>query len=371
MKKKVTYIISDINNALAFEWIATYLDKDKAALSFILLNPGDSGLEQSLRAMQVPVTRIICRGKKDWPAAWMALYKNLKKDKPDIVHCHLQQACILGLSAAKAAGIHGRIHTRHHSSLHHIYMRKGIFWDKLINRLSTSIVAISGEVKKILIDWENVPAEKIVYIPHGFLLEQFKHPDESVVAALKVKYVPANAWPVVGVISRFTEWKGVQYIVPAFASILEQYPDAVLLLFNASGDYAAHINTLLQTLPTKTYKTIPFERDIAAAYHLMNVFVHTPIDEHSEAFGQIYIEAMAAGIPMVATLSGIANDILVHKQNAWVAEYKDPMSIATGIRSLLSDKTLERSLINNERITADLFSLQNMLNSLTALYATY
>ncbi len=368
MKTKVTYIISDINKALAFEWIAAYIDKDRIDLSFILLNPGDSATEQVLRGMKLPVLWVICRGKKDWPNAWLTIYKQLKKGKPHVVHCHLQQACILGLSAAKVAGIPHRIHTRHHSSLHHVYMPKGIFWDKLINRLSTKIVAISGQVKKILVEWEKVPEQKVVYIPHGFLLESFSKPDPKIVATLRTKYVPSSTGPVIGVISRFTEWKGIQYIIPAFATVLEQYPNALLLLFNANGDYAAQINGLLQELPASSYKTISFEKDIAAAYHLMDVFVHTPIDDHSEAFGQIYIESMAAGVPMVATLSGIANDILVHKQNAWVANYKDTASIATGITTILSDIDLKQSLINNERITADLFSLQHMINSLTELY---
>jgi glycosyltransferase involved in cell wall biosynthesis len=368
LKKNVTYIISDINSALAFEWIAEYLDKERINISFVLLNPGDSILEQYLVKNNVPVTRIICRGKKDWPAALLAIYKKLKRDKPHIVHCHLQQACILGLLAAKVAGIQSRVHTRHHSSLHHVYIPKGVLWDKMINKLSTRIIAISGQVKKILVEWEHVPENKIVYIPHGFLLNIFKYPDPKIVAALKEQYISVNAGPVVGVISRFTEWKGVQYIVPAFAKVRQQYPAALLLLFNAGGDYAAEINALLQTLPHGSYKTIPFEKNIAAAYHLMDVFVHTPVDEYSEAFGQTYIESMAAGVPLVATLSGIGKDILTHKQNAWVAAYKNAGSIAEGILCVLSDKQLKETLINNAGITADLFSLQNMINSLTALY---
>lgn len=370
MKKKVTYIISDINKALAFEWIAAYMDKERIDLNFILLNPGDSATEQTLKDMGMPVARITCRGKKDWPVAWFKLYTQLKKDKPHIVHCHLQQACILGLSAAKYAGIPTRIHTRHHSSLHHVYMRKGIFWDKFINKLSTKIVAISGMVKKILVEWEHVSEQKVVYIPHGFLLESFSNPDQGTVATLRSKYIPEGKGPVIGVISRFTEWKGVQYIIPAFKTVLEEYPHALLLLFNANGDYAAHINTLLQELPTSSYKTISFEKDIAAAYHLMDVFVHTPIDDHSEAFGQIYIESMAAGVPMVATLSGIANDVLVHRQNSWVAEYKNTASVTEGIKALLSDNELKRSIINNARITANLFSLQRMIDSLIKLYGS-
>ncbi|MEI8278497.1 MAG: glycosyltransferase family 4 protein [Bacteroidota bacterium] len=368
MKKKVTYIISDLNRALAFEWIATYLDKRKFDLSFILLNPGDSILEANLLQNNFSVTRIRCRGKKDWPKAWFQLYSQLKKQSPDIVHCHLQQASILGLSAAKRAGIKTRIHTRHHSSLHHVYFPKGVYWDKLVNRLSTHIVAISGEVKKILIDWEKVPAEKVILIPHGFLLEQFSTTNKETVLSLTEKYSLQHTFPIVGVISRFTEWKGVQYIIPAFREILKSYHDAILLLFNADGDYSKEIHSLLTTLPEHSYRVIKFEPEIASAYHLMNVCVHVPIDTHSEAFGQIYIEAMAAGIPLVATLSGIGNDILQHKQNAWIVAHKNSNSIIEGIKAILSDINLQLSLIANGQKTAKDFSLQKMITNLNNLY---
>jgi hypothetical protein len=164
----VTYIISDIDKALAFEWIAEELNRDKFSLSFILLNPGASVLENFLRQKSISVTTIICRGKKDWPFALIKTIKALRQQKPDVVHCHLLQANIIGLLAAKITGVKKRIYTRHHSTLHHVYHKKGIFWDKWSNKIATHVIAISGIVNKILIDWEKLPVAKSVLIPHGF-----------------------------------------------------------------------------------------------------------------------------------------------------------------------------------------------------------
>ena len=154
MKKKVTYIISDINRAIAFEWVAAYLNKDKFELSFILLNKGNSVLEDHLKAQNFNVIRIHHSGKLTWPSTVIKLYNHFKSTRPHIIHCHLKVAATLGLIAGKLAHVPVRIHTRHHSSLHHIYFSKGVFWDRLNNKLSTHIIAISGEVKKILIEWE-------------------------------------------------------------------------------------------------------------------------------------------------------------------------------------------------------------------------
>ena len=366
----ITYIVSDIDKALAFEWIATYLDKEKFNLSFIILNPGNSQLESFLIKEKIEVYRVICRGKKDWPKAIWQTRKLLKKIKTTIVHCHLLQANIIGLMAAKLAGLKERIYTRHHSSFHHVYYKKGIWWDKLANKLATRIVAISGVVKKILIELEKVPIEKVVLIPHGFLLEQFIEVSDERVKEFRLRHSLNSSKPIVGVISRFTELKGIQYIIPAFKSLLNEFPDAILIMLNAKGDFEKEILTLLKALPEKNYRLTDFEADIASAYHCMDVFVHVPIDEHSEAFGQIYVESMAAGVPSVFTLSGIAPEFIKNNENALVVPYKDSNAIYVSITQILRDESLkDRLKLNGYKSVQKLFGLDLMINKLEQLYA--
>jgi glycosyltransferase involved in cell wall biosynthesis len=367
---KITYIISDIDKALAFEWLAQELDQNKFNLSFILLNPGPSVLESFLEKKNIPVTTIICSGKGDWPSALLKTIRLLKKQKPDVVHCHLLQANIIGLLAAKMACVKKRIYTRHHSSLHHVYHKKGIFWDKWSNRLATHVVAISGIVNRILKDWEKLPANKSVLIPHGFRLNEFKEVEPARVAAIKQNYQLENIFPIVGVISRFTAWKGVQYIIPAFKKLLADYPDAVLVLFGADGDYKKEIMSLLKSLPEKNYRLVSFEKDVAAAYHVMNVFVHVPIDEHSEAFGQIYVEALAAGVPSVFTRSGIAPDFITDGKNALVVPFKNSVAIYEAMLKIMKDEGLRENLRQEgEKTVQDKFELSRMINQLETLYA--
>ena len=366
---KVVYIISDIDKALAFEWIAEELNGDNFNLSFILLNPGESALENFLRQKSISVTTIICRGKKDWPSALIKTIRVLKQQRPDVVHCHLLQANIIGLLAAKITGVKKRIYTRHHSSLHHVYHKKGIFWDKWSNRLSTHVVAISGMVNKILIVWEKLPATKSVLIPHGFRLEEFKQVEQARVEQIKRKYQLENFFPVIGVISRFTEWKGVQYIIPAFKKLLSSYPGAVLLLFGADGDYKKVIDALLESLPGKNFRVIPFEKDVAAAYKVMNIFVHVPIDDHSEAFGQIYVEALAAGVPSIFTLSGIAPDFIVDNKNALVVSFKNSEAIYEAMLNILKDENFAEKLKQEGyKTVTGKFDLSRMITQLEALY---
>jgi len=369
LKKSIVYILSNIDKALAFEWIATRLNKDKFALKFILLNPGSSALQKFLIKENFKVYSIKYTGKKDLPKAFIEIYRILRKENPSLLHTHLFDASLIGLAAGKLAGINKRIFTRHHGNQHHAYFPKAVRYDKLINALATTIVAPSVSVKDILVNLENVKPAKVKVIHHGFDLSYFNQVKEVVITGLKHQYNPENQWPVVGVISRYTELKGLQYVIPAFKKIIEVYPDALLILANATGDYKAQVQEHLKTLPEKNYTEIAFEPDIASLYQLFEVFVHVPVAASSEAFGQTYIEALAAGVPSVFTLSGVANEFIRHQENAYVVPYQDADAIYAGMLELIRNQDLANHITDQGRQdVAARFSLPVMISALEALY---
>ncbi len=370
MKIKIIYIISNVNKALAFEWIADEINSTRFELEFILLNPGSSILEDELNRRKIKVTRVTYRSKKDLPFATFKIYRLLRKSKPYAVHCHLFEAGLIGLYAAKKAGVKHRIYTRHHSTFHHVYHPKAVKYDKKINAWATRIIAISENVKKILIN-EGVETSKIKPVHHGFKLKEFESVSQERINILKKKYELLNKCsPVVGVISRFTHWKGIQYIIPAFEKLLQNFPNAVLVLGNAKGDYKNEIIKLLNKIPKNNYRIIEFEPDVCALYKCFNLFVHTPIDEHCEAFGQTYIEALAANLPCVFTLSGIACDFIINDVNAKVVPYKDDNSIYKSLVYLLNNKNEADTMVNaGHQMVFEMFELGNMITNLGNIYS--
>lgn len=369
MPIKITYIVSNIDKAIAFEWICEQLDKTKFEISFILLNNGISYFEEYLIRTKVKVFRIDYKSKKDLPLTLLKLILFLKKNKTEIVHTHLFDATFSGLIAAKLCGIKKRIYTRHYSSYHHQYFPKAVKWDKLINNLATDIIAISEVVKDVLVRSEHVDPEKISLIYHGFKLNEFLEKDFKIIEFLNQTYNPTNKKPVIGVISRFTELKGVQYIIPAFKELLKINPNALLLLFNALGDYESELDKLLEELPITSYKKICFENEIISLYHLFDVFIHVPINSNIEAFGQTYIECMASGVPLIATKSGIANEILIDRENAKIVDYKNSHAIYIAIQLLLNDSALcTRITENAKKIIVEKFQLRTMIQKLESLY---
>jgi glycosyltransferase involved in cell wall biosynthesis len=289
--------------------------------------------------------------------------------KPDIVHTHLVNASIVGLAAAKFCGIPRRIHTRHHSVETHFDYPHGVYYDWLINWLSTHVVAISNVVFDVLTTKEKVEPEKVTIVRHGFDLDRFKA-DESVVAELQDKYGLVDRYPVIGVISRHIHWKGIQYVIPAFRELAAKYPNAKLVLANASGPYMPEIKRLLSELDETQYALIEFERKIFALYKTFDVFVHAPIGREYEAFGQVYVEALAVGVPSVFTLSGIANDFIEDRHNALVVPYCNSQAIYEAIESLLTDAELREKIIDRGKsLVRELFREQRMAEELDHLYS--
>ncbi|MDJ1471178.1 glycosyltransferase family 4 protein [Xanthocytophaga flava] len=368
-KKRITYIVSNINKALAFEWVVQYLSKDKFELSFILLNPGDSVLERFLIEHKTPFIRISYHGKKDLPGAISQIRQFLKKNQTEVVHCHLFDANVAGLIAARLTGIKKRIFTRHHATFHHQYFPRAVWYDRFINRMASDIIAISENVRHVLIKKEKVNSNKITLIHHGFELEKFREISEEKVNKLKDRYKTLGKYPVIGVISRYFELKGIQYIIPAFKSLLDSYPNAHLVLANATGNYKQEIEQLLQTLPPNSYTEIPFEEDLFSLYQTFDIFIHVSINTDIEAFGQTYVEALAAGIPSIFTLSGVAAEFIQDGKNALVVPFKNSDAITDACKKILADSNLQNTLIENGiKSVEEQFALKHMISKLESLY---
>jgi len=369
-KIHIVYIISQIQKALEFEWVAEYLDKEKFELSFILLNYGSSPLQIFLSEHGFGVHYVSFEASKSGLLkTTLKIYSILRKINADIIHTHLFEANLCGLTAGWLAHIPRRIYTRHHSTLHHAYHPQGIKYDRYCNRMATDIISISPVTTEVLVKKENVSPKKVHEIYHGFDLDKFHRPDSIHVENLRQKYNPQNRSPVFGVIARYTEWKGIQFIIPAFERFLRKFPEALLILANAHGEYKNSIHELLKRLPAGTYREIIFEEDLYSLYQLFDFFIHVPINEHSEAFGQTYVEPLAGGVPSIFTLSGIATSFIKNGINARVVPFMDSDSILDAMNDTMVNHDLNQRLILQGWNDVQVFKIENMISALEKLYS--
>ncbi|HMR45779.1 MAG TPA: glycosyltransferase family 4 protein [Bacteroidia bacterium] len=369
MKEKVCYILSFHDRAVQYEWIIERAIKQGLNLHFIFLNPEKWHIEKFARMKKIPCLFIKYRSKKDIPRAVALIYQYLIKEKITVVHTHLFDANLAGLTAAWLAKVKKRIYTRHHSDFHHRFYPKSVRFDRYCNKMATDIVAISRIVYDLLIEKEKVNPDKIHLVHHGFEMELFSKVPISQVEELKEKYKTKGKFPVVGMISRYEESKGIQHVIPAFKQLLKKYPDALLVLANSHGSYSKQIKKTLEQIPAESYCEIRFEYNLFALYQLFDIFVHVPEYREYEAFGQVYVEALAAGIPSVFTNSGVAPEFIKNNENALVCDYKNSDEIYQAILQILSDDNLRRRLVENGLKAVDTkFSMDKYFSHLKKLY---
>ncbi|MES2761311.1 MAG: glycosyltransferase family 4 protein [Bacteroidota bacterium] len=368
-KVKGLIFISNVQKALEHEWFCEFVDKKEMDLEFVLFNSKESDLYNFIVAQGFKCNNYSLGSKFFIPFYIFVFYFKLLFTKYNLVHCHLFEASLIGLISAKFAGVEKRIHTRHHADFHHTYFPNAVKYDLLINKYSTHIIAVSNNIKVILTEREDVSPQKITVIPHGIPSSVLnKHIPESDIELAKKKYGFGPNSPVIGVVSRFTEWKGIQYIIPAFKQFVQDHKNAKLVLANAHGDYDAEIKKLLKELSEESYVLIPFENNMLPLFKSFDMFVHTPIDIYCEAFGQVYIEALGLNVPMICTISGIANDFIENRQNALVVRYKSTEDIYSAMRELMSDHDLKNKIVSGGHSSVQSFSFEAKFNKLKQLY---
>ncbi|CAN5522964.1 hypothetical protein BH10BAC4_BH10BAC4_05870 [soil metagenome] len=368
---KVAFIIAHVSKSLQLEWMIDSLAKKDIQLSFILLGETETEFHRFLKSRNFEVIAIPLAGRLSMISAFFVVRSVLSRMQPDAVHTHLYHGNIVGLSAAWMLGIKKRIYTRHHGTIHHDNFPKAVFIDRLVNKLATHIILPAKSLYEIVVEREGARPDKIRYVPHGFNLDYFSSQNNEETDRLKKKYNLAKSYPVVGVIARHTEWKGVQYVIPAFIEILSKFPEAHLVLANANGDYHQEILKQLSLIPKDKYTLIGFESETASLYHCFTIFVHLPVDSSCEAFGQTYVEALASGVPSVFTLSGIANEFIQDGVNALVVKYRDSQSAEHAMTRLLNDNGLATELKRQGAISVrKLFAIDEMTRRLEKIYTT-
>ncbi|HEX2616943.1 MAG TPA: glycosyltransferase family 4 protein [Flavobacteriales bacterium] len=375
-RKKVMYILSQIGDSKEFDLMADQWDSSRFELEIVLLHSDpDSNLQRHIRARGHTCLTIPYSGRISVISCFWRLYRHMRRSKPDVVNANLLEASFLGLISARLAGVPMAIYTRHHTTHNHKYHPvRGVLYDRICNFLAHRIIAISEVTREILVEKEGVKPEKIVLIHHGFDLSQPLLPNPEKGQELRHRYGLNGKGPIVGVISRPFEWKGLDHTIAAFAALVKEVPKAHLMLFNwHSTDQVERYEKLLGELPEGTWQTIWFENGILELYHHFDVFVHVPEDAHSEAFGFVYIEAMTTGTPSVFTRSGIMHETATQDLHGIrFVPFKDAGAILEAMRAWIAERpSKEQRAAWARSNTAELNERLGIARKLEALYELY
>ncbi len=355
--KTALFIFSDVESSPQLETIAKLIDSRVLSFRVIQVGNENSILMNNLRESGIFVHHLK-KPKKFLSIRLMILIgKDIFFFKPDLLYASGQYASFYGLLNAKILRVERRIYTRHHSNFHYIYrMYHGIILDKIVNYSATQIISVSETVSKILSSKENVPQNKIIQIYNGIELSKF-----LILRKFRVRFNlehHSHDFPKILVISRHTDLKGVFYIGEAFLELLKVYPMAHITFIGEKSDAYPRLRDLLSKIDPERYEFIFHSQNVDTHFKFSDLFIHVPVGPEVEAFGLVYIEAIAAGIPIVCTKSGVLSEFPNLDQYLSYVDYRDSLSIYKAITSIIDNELNVRIPVPSEWLQE--FSIENM-----------
>jgi glycosyltransferase involved in cell wall biosynthesis len=267
----------------------------------------------------------------------------------DIVHAHSGRALTVAfwktLGSRLRSGV-CRVVTRHVA-----FKPKHPFLYRLkYTRTCHGIIAVSDAVRRGLIE-SGVPAAKIETIHTGIEMPESAPRDR------------AEADFVIGHMGAFTEEKGQDVAVAAAALIHSSLPRARVIL---AGD-GRLLSEIRRSAPENV--TFPgFVADRAAFFAALDLFI---MPSRSEAWGLAALEAMAHGVPVIASDVGGLPEILEPGNGGWLVPANDPAALARAITVAASDPDRLRAQGHQARERARLFSIDRMVEQTEAFYRRF
>lgn len=190
----------------------------------------------------------------------------------------------------------------------------------------------------------------IAIIPNGINPEKFNFPSSNPAALdkLKEKLGIKMDERVIVTVSRLVPKNGIRDLIGAMPETLKQIPNAKLLIIG-SGKLEKNLNDQIGELNLEKNVLMigEVENDNLPDYLLISdVFVRPSL---SEGLGTAFLEAMAAGVPIIGTPVGGIADFLIDHQTGLFCRVGDSKDLADKITTLLIDKELRGNIIKNAK----------------------
>ena len=191
-------------------------------------------------------------------------------------------------------------------------------------RLADHHLCNSEALKALMVQRYGIPESRVSVIANGIDCHRF-HPPPAGVGTV--------AEPTVLCVARMVPDKDLLTLLSAFEIVVSRRPDARLQLVG-DGPLRREILTAGGRLPHGRFQWLPGRNDILPLYHQASLFALSSL---KEGFPNVVLEAMACGLPVVATRVGGLEEAVEHGRTGLLARPRDPEALAGLMLELLND----------------------------------
>jgi glycosyltransferase involved in cell wall biosynthesis len=274
-------------------------------------DPGWDG-EPFYAELSVPALRVASPRDLD-PLLLLRLARSLRSLRPDVVHTHLVHGDVYGALATGRARL---LSTKHNDDR----FRLGPFryLERLLMRRAARVIAITEALRRFTVERVGLPPEKVTTIPYGL---------DDPPRAWAPTELELPAGKIVLAIARLVEQKGIDVAVRAMAGL-----DASLVVLG-EGPERARLEALARDLNVTL--VLPGRvGDVASVLRRADVLVHPA---RWEGFGLALLEAMLAGLPVVASRVSSIPEIVADGETGVLVPPDDSAALAAALARVLDD----------------------------------
>jgi len=206
--------------------------------------------------------------------------------------------------------------------------------------------------------------EQYELIRSGIEIEAYRDVPLDRPAARRRIGVPAGAF-VVGTVGRLSRQKSPLDLVAAFTKLAAGHPDAHLVLVGDGPQRAEVEREVARAGLRDRVHLLGLRADVPEILPAFDVFA---LASRWEGLPRVFPQAMAAGLPIVATRVAGAPDAITPGDNGWLVEVGDAQTFGAKLVALADDPVLARSMGQRGRARVEEFSARRMVDRLESLY---
>jgi glycosyltransferase involved in cell wall biosynthesis len=335
---RVLWLIDSLTLGGAEALVPTFaraVDPERVRLQVAFLKSlGGNPFERELLAAGVPLTHLRARHLRD-VGAFRRLVRLVREQRIEVIHAHLTYAAIWGGLCARVTGV-PMVATLHTAPSEAPRWSREDVRERLfafaLNRWCSSVVAVSEAARAQHVRRGRIDSHRICVLHNGVDLEAFAADPARRRAARAGMGLGSE--PLVLTVSALREGKGMEVLLPAMAALIRERPELRLAI---AGE--GRLRTRLQDLAAENglnghVRWLGLRRDVPELMAAADLFV---LASRHDAFPTAVLEAMAAGLPVVATRVGGVPEIVEEGRTGLLVGPGDPAELAAAIRALIDD----------------------------------
>jgi len=235
---------------------------------------------------------------------------------------------------------------------------------KYRSKKNNLFICVSNKIREVLIQ-EKVNPEKVITIHSGIDISRFTKKVNNSYLGKEFSIPPKTT--ILGNIAALVDHKDHKTLLKAISLIPSQ--KKLKLFIIGEGELEQELKELAQSLNLKERVIFTgFRTDIVEFLQFFHIFVLT---SKEEGLGTTILDAMACGLPIIATNAGGISEMVEHEKGGYLATPKDSVEIAEYIDKLISNPSLQKKFGAYNKIAVQSFSIENTIEKTIQAYSLF